>query len=135
MKMEKFDQTAKYNFAKIELRDHGHRGAVLAKIRFTESISKKLDLGTVYKSCDLYWMKDQQMIVLKVFTDPDEGQRKLTTSDRGVCVAATMFFEQFDIPWVTQTQYRVAQLEDGMISVQIKDGRATWKLRRENHQQ
>jgi len=134
MKLEKFDQSAKYDFAKIELRDHGHRGAVLAKIRFTETISKKLDLGSVYKSCDLYWVKDEQMIVLKVFTDPDEGQRKLTTSDRGVCVAATMFFEQFDIPWVTQTQYRVVQKEDSMIAVLMKNGRATWKLRRENHQ-
>jgi hypothetical protein len=133
MKLEKFDQSAKYNFAKIELREVDR--ALLAKIRFTQSVSKKFRLGTVYRSCDLYWVRDQQMIVLKVFIDPDEGQRKLTTSDRGVCVAATMFFEQFDIPWVTQTQYRVVQQEDGMIGVLIKDGRATWKLRRENHQQ
>lgn len=126
MKLAKFDKDIHFCFARIEFRNWSpsQRGP-LAKIHFTKTMSDKLGLGTTYKSCDLYWAEEEETIVLEVFRDPTQGQRKLTIAWRGCAVSATLFLKQFDIQFTEKKRYRVRK-EGDYVHVILKDGQPVW---------
>lgn len=127
MKLAKFDKDIRWCFARIEFRNWSpsQRGP-LAKIHFTQTMSDRLGLGTVYRSCDLYWAEDEETIVLQVFKEHARGQRRMTKASRGCAVSATLFLKQFDILFEEKKRYPV-RMEGDRVLIVLKDGQPVWE--------